>query len=364
MLGGFDMVRRLRLKKPFRTRLSKPVVCGCFIADGMLSLKVFARRFSSTLKRISNSLFAPFSCFIYPRSASDFSAYPRATSNALSKRLRQFTPKHKTLFQTQSLAHRCLNQRGFSLLELSIALVIMTILSVGVSQSIAVSRDADRYADNRLLLQAHYAAFMTFAQVNGYLPCPDTDGDGLENRKASYPFQCVHKKGQVPYRELGIAFGDVWGQPLRYSVNSVAANSTAKIIDPTESASYFSQQPPPLRFNLETPPYGSKTGSGNYTVCNEFAGTACHSGTPTSGRSGFSVIAVVVSYGKNGAQTWAGNATSAAEALNSSNKNYFWQAARSQVPGQEFDDQLFWITGYDLKFALLTSASDVSVGGL
>lgn len=246
-------------------------------------------------------------------------------------------------------------QNGFSLLEISIALTIIAILSYGVSGALNSAGDFDKYTENRLLLQKNYKAFITFAQVNGYLPCPDTDGDGVENRETSSPFQCTSKNGTVPFQDLGVAFGDVWGQPLHYSVNNQADNSTGEIIDPTESASYFSNQLGALHFNIDTPPFGSNGGSGNYTVCNEFTTTSCDGGTPSAGISGFAVIAVVVSYGKNGAQTAAGNAISAAEIENSDNNNYFWQATGSNVQGQEFDDQLFWLTGYDIKYAALKS---------
>lgn len=244
-------------------------------------------------------------------------------------------------------------QNGFSLLELSIALTIIAILSFGLSGALNKVGDFDKYTENRVILQKNYQAFLTFAQVNGYLPCPDTDGDGLENREGT--FECTDKNGTVPFQDLGVAFGDVWNQPLHYSVNNQADNSTGEILDPLESASYFSNQPGALHFDIDTPPFGSSTGSGNYTVCNELAVAACNAATPSAGRAGFSVIAVVVSFGKNGAQTWAGNAVSAAEVENSDNDNFFWQAVGSNVQNQDFDDQLFWITGYDIKYVSLKS---------
>lgn len=244
-------------------------------------------------------------------------------------------------------------QSGFSLLELSVALTIISILSFGLSSALNNVSDFDKYDENRVILQKNYKAFLTFVQVNGYLPCPDTDGDGLENREAT--FECTSKNGQVPYQDLGVSFGDVWQQALYYSVNNNADNSSGEILDPLESASYFSNQPGTLHFDIDTPPFGSSTGSGNYTVCNELAVGVCNPSTPSSARSGFSVIAVVVSFGKNGAQAWAGNAASAGEIENSDNDNYFWQAVGSNVQSQEFDDQLFWLTGYDIKYVSLKS---------
>jgi prepilin-type N-terminal cleavage/methylation domain-containing protein len=248
---------------------------------------------------------------------------------------------------------KLVNQSGFSLLELSIALTILTILSVGLSSSLSKVNDFDKYAENRIILQKNYSAFLTFVQANGFLPCPDTDGNGLENRENT--FQCTSKNGQVPYQDLGIPFGDVWGQPLHYSVNNQADDASGEVLLPAKSASYFSNQPGAQHFDINTPPFGSNPGTGYYTVCNELEAASCTASTPSSAKSGFSVIAVVISYGKNGAQTWAGNASSVGEIENSDNDNYFWQAKGSNVAADEFDDQLFWLTGYDVKYASLKS---------
>ena len=72
-------------------------------------------------------------------------------------------------------------------------------------------------------------------------------------------------------------------------------------------------------------------------------------------------IEVVVSFGKNGADTWAKynagteNLLDAAEKENADDDNYFWRSNGSNVAGQEYDDQLIWLTGYDVKYALLKS---------
>ncbi len=254
--------------------------------------------------------------------------------------------------------------KGFTLLEISIALALIGFLTYSLAVGITASRDFDDATEDRNTLEQIRASLLTFVQSNGYLPCPDTDNvaDGVENRTGGV---CDDKNGKLPYQMLGTAPVDEWEQSFYYAINNKAdLNGTVEILDTNKSASYFSNQTPPL-FTLSTPPVGVDTGSGNYSVCGEVVTTICSSSTPDASKIELAAIAVIISFGKNGAETWAKradgtlNTLSTPEEENADDDNYFWRAVGSNIAGSEFDDQLIWLTGYDLKYALIKSGSGI-----
>ena len=265
----------------------------------------------------------------------------------------------KQVSQRDNGSKKPFNQ-GFSLLEIIIALAIIGFLSFGVAKTIETTRDFDKYQENKTYLDSVHNAFLTYVQVNGFLPCPDTDGNGLENRAVVAPFNCIAPNGNVPYQELGIAEFDVWGQPLFYAVNRQANNPVA-IVDNAQSASYFNNQAVPLPFfTLNTPPTAVANtpalgNAGNYVICAESEQVTCHATTNVLNTLEQDAIAVVISFGKNGR-----NAVSPTEIENVDNDDFFWQASGSNVDHQAFDDQLFWLTGYDVKYAVIKSGGIIS----
>lgn len=254
--------------------------------------------------------------------------------------------------------------KGFSLLEISIALALIGFLSYSLAVSVTSMRDFEDATEDRRSLENIRTSLLTFVQSNGYLPCPDTDSvaDGVENRTGGV---CDGKNGKLPYQMLGSPPVDEWDQPFYYAINNKADLSGAvEIFDATKSASYFSNQTPPL-FTLSTPPVAVDPGSGNYSVCGEIVTTSCASATPDAGKIEIAAIAVIISFGKNGEETWAKraagtiNTLSSAEQENADDDNYFWKAVGSRVIGSDFDDQLVWLTGYDLKYALIKSGRGI-----
>ncbi|WP_321275989.1 prepilin-type N-terminal cleavage/methylation domain-containing protein [Thiomicrorhabdus indica] len=255
-----------------------------------------------------------------------------------------------------------MKQRGFSLLELSIAIVILGVILYGIKLSQSSIREFDSHKVNKLLMDDARQVLLTFVQVNGFLPCPDTDtpADGRENRKnddSDNSQACVRHYGGLPYLDLGISDKDEWWSGLYYSVNQDTDNEAAGLDDianPNASASYFSNRfTPNSGFDFNTPPIGvlggPRRGNGNFVICNA-ATASCDGSTPNDDIIEHAAIAVVVSYGDNG------NAPrSPSETENTDNDDYFWQARRNISSGQEFDDQLFWLTGYDVKYAIIRS---------
>lgn len=271
-------------------------------------------------------------------------------------------------------------QRGFSLLEVMIALLVFIILMVVTVNVVKNQYVYDHLVENDLYMTQVKKSFITFVKVNRFLPCPDTDGDGKENRAGAPKFECTKALGTVPFLDLGVPATDVWNQPLLYAINTRADSDGVLDIDkPKEAASYFNNGADPVLapapvFTLNTYPIGEEGepgaggGSGNYRVCGEIApfSPGC-SASIADERSILEhhAIAVVVSFGENGGATWkAINAGETlgfddAEAENMDGDRFYWQGVGSQREGLYFDDKLFWLVGTDLKYAIISSGGSL-----
>ena len=149
-----------------------------------------------------------------------------------------------------------MSKRGFTLVELAIAMVVLGLLvSVALGPMRERLRNADIRETNETLVAASEAVVayairhstsgrVNLGQFNGrnwpihagrpYLPCPDTDGDGVEDRKV-IPISedeipaaeigeeerggCDRNKGMLPWRTIGGPASDKWGTHLTYRVD-------------------------------------------------------------------------------------------------------------------------------------------------
>jgi prepilin-type N-terminal cleavage/methylation domain-containing protein len=122
--------------------------------------------------------------------------------------------------------------RGFTLIEMAIVLVIITILIGGLAVPLSAQIQARRIAEtNKTLEEAKEAIIgyaMTHKSTDGnqrpYLPCPDTDGDGREETRVTGVGDCPQTFGFFPWVDLGGAAHDAWGNRLRYVVTGKLAN--------------------------------------------------------------------------------------------------------------------------------------------
>lgn len=121
-------------------------------------------------------------------------------------------------------------RRGFTLTEMAVVLAIVALLVGGMLLPLTAQRDMRDADDTRRLLAAvgealaGYAAGHAAGDGKPYLPCPDTDGDGVENRAGN---ACANPEGTLPWADLGLGRQDVWGNPLRYRVAAAFSNSAA-----------------------------------------------------------------------------------------------------------------------------------------
>lgn len=120
-----------------------------------------------------------------------------------------------------------LRQSGFSLVELSIVILIMGLLLGGIALPLAQQRDNARLKEAERQVDEVSDAIEGYLLVNGELPCPATPASG--GAAAPNGGGCVRQHGFVPATTLDLAgtrnddnlLLDPWGSPLRYSVTSV-----------------------------------------------------------------------------------------------------------------------------------------------
>lgn len=121
-------------------------------------------------------------------------------------------------------------QSGFSLVELSIVILVMGLLLGGLMMPLSVQRENARVRDGVEQLETVQAAVEGFALLNGYLPCPATPASG--GLAAPAGTACSVQHGFVPATTLNLngqrnddnLLLDPWGSPLRYSVSASDAD--------------------------------------------------------------------------------------------------------------------------------------------
>ena len=212
-----------------------------------------------------------------------------------------------------ALNHPRRAQYGFTLVEMAIVLVVVSLLVGGMLMSLTSQQDIANAKETEKRLNEIRDALLGFAVVNGRLPCPanpttesGTAGAGTEY--APTAGGCTTSvEGVIPWATLGLPETDAWGRRLTYRVTDKFAGNTT--------------------FSLNT--------SGDIDILMASAGASLASNVP----------AVVVSHGRNGLRAYLPNGprmgitADADEAENSDADTDFV----SKTPTTAFDDQVVWI---------------------
>lgn len=235
------------------------------------------------------------------------------------------------------------NQSGFTLIELAIVLVIMTILIGGLAVPLTAQIQARRIAETHKTLEAARDAIHGYAMTHSsydpnrrLLPCPDTTGDGREDREVSGN-GCTAYAGWLPWVDLGTAAQDAWGNRIRYAVH-----------------------PPLARMSDGLPPPATPTDM--LSVCTL---STC---SPNSPDVAANVAFVLMSHGPNG---WGGRnvsgstlaaPTGANELANLDTDRVYVSRPPSQPdhPAGEYDDIVQWTDYYGLIVRICPTGSACS----
>lgn len=163
-------------------------------------------------------------------------------------------------------------QSGFTLAELAVVLVIVSLLLGGLLVPLSAQVDVRNTNDTRKAMAEIREALLGFAVVNSRLPCPappttasGANGAGLE--VPPIPTGCIEVAGVLPWATLGVDETDAWGRRYSYRVTRA-----------------FTHPVPPTNNGF------SLSSVSDITVLSSAGGVAVAAGVP----------AIVVSHGKNG----------------------------------------------------------------
>ncbi|KAF0835952.1 type II secretory pathway pseudopilin PulG [Methylovorus glucosotrophus] len=185
------------------------------------------------------------------------------------------------------------------MIELSIVLVIVGLVIAGMLVPLSAQIDQKNYNETQRAMAELRDGLIGYASSNGYLPCPDTTGDGREDRDGTGACVVDPAEGNLPWADLGMGKQDAWGQKYRYRVTNGFANSVTK-------------------FTLSTTPSMTITDTSGVTLA-------------------LRVPAVIVSKGKSGAGAGVN------EQENTDNDDNLVSDVPSAVAGNEFDDIVVWV---------------------
>ena len=187
--------------------------------------------------------------------------------------------------------------KGFSLIELAVALAIIALLIAGALIPLSTQMDVRNSADTQRSMESIREAIIGFAQANGRLPCPalgttptGVAGAGTEQLSGSTCAGSVGSVffGVVPWATLGVPETDSWGRRFSYWVSPVFADTLMSTVSSAGQSPACTPTPLPTQSSF------ALCSQGVITVNTRNEST--HAATAL----GLALPAVIVSHGKNG----------------------------------------------------------------
>lgn len=227
-----------------------------------------------------------------------------------------------------------LHQSGFSLVELTIVLVIVALLSGGLMFGLSGQREQIQSKEARQQLESIREALIGFAMTNGRLPCPAPanlpNTDPAAGKARTPPCADALRFGVIPWVTLGLSETDPWGNRFTYFAS---AKFTAALAADAQAS-----------FTLST---GSAT-----------AVPADNSGTANVKDNGLDVAsdvpAVIVSHGNRGTGAFQPTGAQLPGAIGDEAENADVEVNLNptfiaHTPTDNFDDLVTWIIPTVLK---------------
>ncbi len=109
--------------------------------------------------------------------------------------------------------------QGFTLVEMSIVLIIIGFLIGGMFAPLSMQMNQQKIRDTKKTLETIKEALMGYAILNNRLPCPALDNNG--NESTATPCATYDKSdGYLPWVDLGVSQYDAWGNIFRYRLDN------------------------------------------------------------------------------------------------------------------------------------------------
>jgi prepilin-type N-terminal cleavage/methylation domain-containing protein len=194
-----------------------------------------------------------------------------------------------------------IRSKGFTLVEVGMAVLIVSLLLAGALIPLSTQIDVRNAAETQRAMETIRDAIIGFTQAQGRLPCP-ADGTipsgqtnaGLEKLSGA---NCNNVYGVVPWATLGVPETDRWGRRFSYQITGIFGDAT------TQNTFNFPGIPaiPQAAQNPTCTPVPQPTQS-SFALCTQGNLTV---NTRSDATHGFSPIGtflpvVVISHGKNG----------------------------------------------------------------
>lgn len=218
---------------------------------------------------------------------------------------------------------------GFTLVELTIVLVIIALLTGGLLMSVAAQQEAAARGTTEKRIADVIDALTGYAAANGRLPCPAAPATtGVESPLGGG--DCSNDwDGFVPARTLSLGptdnngyLLDAWGNPIRYAVTNANSDSFTTVNGMKNA--WSGVLAPDLRV--------CNTGTG---ITGIGATADCAAGAALTSTA----VAVVFSRGKNG-----GVAPSSTDESANGNADRVFVAHTPTTGANEFDDITAWLS--------------------
>jgi prepilin-type N-terminal cleavage/methylation domain-containing protein len=263
--------------------------------------------------------------------------------------------------------------RGFTLTELAVVMTIVAFLLASLMYTLSAQTDQRNFLETQRRLEQARELVLSFALINGRLPCPArATSSGTEIRDTATG-QCTNGTvedyyggtlsggvigGLLPAATLGSAqidpsgFAlDAWGNRIRYAVaKSIAAGTCSGTFTNPHWVSAAN-----MKAN------GIACQPGDLLICKSGTGitsSTCGGGTNQL-MSQSLVVAIVFSTGKNTTSTSGGSGIDEAANLNGAGNAdpvfVYHPPTGSDFGNGEFDDQFTWITMGELYGKLIAA---------